>query len=403
MKYILLVLDGISDHVSEELGGKTPLEVSKIPNLHYLAKAGKIGSVSHIPSHVEPTTSSAALSIFGHNPKEHKVGLGPLEAANLEIKLEDNEVAFRMNFITEADGILADYTAGNISTKEAKALLTYLNKKLSSQFVKFFAGSGYGHIAVIKDAKGYEGLSATCLPPDYAVGKDIEACMPTGKGAELIKKLMYDARLLLEQHEINQVRLDLRENPANMIWLWAQGVRPKLPKFSEKFGGLTGAVISADNYMKGLGRLQGLTVVDMPVAAGDEVVNYEPQAKEMTDVLQEKDFVCIHVKACEQASLEGNLKRKISSLEAIDYYLISAIKSFYESEKEARILISPLLTVPWKAKTHVRESVPFILAGKNIVPDEIEKFSEVTAKLSNFRLKEGYKLIDYLISGKELA
>ena len=322
MKYILFALDGISDHASEELGGKTPLEASKIPNLHYLAKNGKIGSVSHIPDRVEPTASAAALSLFGYNPKEHKVGLGPLEAANLEIKLEDNEIAFRMNFITEAEGILADYTAGHISTKEAKALITYLNKKISSEFVKFFAGSGQGHIAVIKDAKGFEGLSAKCVPPDQALGKPIDSCLPSGSGAELIKKLMYDVRLLLDQHEINQVRLDLKENPANMIWLWAQGIRPKLPKFSERFSRLTGAIISADDYMKGLGRLLGLTVVDMPHAAEDEVVNYEAQARAMMDVLEEKDFVCIHVRACEQASLEGNLKKKISALEAIDYVVV---------------------------------------------------------------------------------
>ena len=403
MKYILFVLDGMSDHASEELGGKTPLEASKIPNLHYLTKHGKIGSVLHVPDRIEPTASASALSLFGYNPKEHKVGLGPLEAANLEIKLEDNEIAFRMNFITESDGMLADYTAGHISTKEAKALVTFLNKKISSEFVKFFAGSGYGHIAVVKDAKGFEGLSAKCVTPEQALGKRIESCLPSGNGAEMIKKLMYDMKLLLDQHEINQVRLDLRENPANMVWFWAQGVRPKLNKFSERFSGLTGAVISSDDYMKGLGRLMGLTVVDMPHIAEDEVVNYEAQAEAMMDVLEEKDFVCIHVKACEQASLEGNLKRKISSLEAIDYYLVQAMKSFYESEKEARILISPLLSIPWKLKAPVRESVPFILVGKNVVPDEIEKFSETTAKLSNFRLKEGYQLIDHLMSGKELS
>lgn len=398
MKYIAVLINGVGDHPSEELGNKTPLEVAKIPNIQLLAKAGKVGTVSHIPERIEPSSSLAALSFFGHNPKEHNVGLGPLEAANLEIKLEENEVAFRMNFVTEAQGILADYTAGGISTKEARALVALLNKQLSSEFVKFFPGTGFRHIAVVKDAKGFDGLSAKCQPPEQIIGKKIEDCLPSGNGADMIRKLMYDAKSLLEKHEINQVRLDLQENPANMIWLWAQGVRPKLAKFSERFGAVTGAVISSDDHLKGLGRLLGLTVVDFSAEAD---TNYEAVANAMFEVLQEKDFVCVHIRSCEEAAREGNLKKKILSLEAVDYYLMGAIKSYYESQKEVRILVSSLLTMPWKTKMFAHESVPFILAGKNTVPDEIEKFSEAAARLSSFRLKDGYKLLDHFIGGKE--
>ncbi len=398
MKYVVIVIDGMSDHPSEELGGKTPLEVSKIPGLQFLSKSGKVGTVSFVSDRTEPSSSTAALALFGHNPKEYKIGLGPLEAANLEIKLEDNETAFRMNLVTESQGILADYTAGNISTKEAKALIAYLNKQLSSEFVKFFSGTGYRHIAVIKDAKGFDGLSAACVPPDQVAGKKIEEHLPSGNGAELIKKLMYDAKLLLDQHEINQVRIDLKENPANMVWFWAQGVRPKLSKFSERFGGLTGAMISADDHMKGLGRLMGLTVVEVP---GDPDTNFEMAAQTMFDVLEEKDFVCVHIRSCDEAAREGNLKKKIQLLEAIDYHIVSALRSHYETQKEMRVLITPFLTTPWKAKMYARESVPFVIAGKNVVPDEIEKFSEAAAKLSSLRFKDGHKLLDYLISGKE--
>lgn len=398
MKYVAVIADGVGDHPCEELGGKTPLEVSKVPNIQFFTKSGKVGSVTHCADRTEPTSALAAISFFGHNPKQHNIGLGPLEAANLEIKLEDNEVAFRLNLITESQGVLADYSAGHITTKEAKALITFLNKQLSSEFVKFFAGTGHRHIAVVKDAKGFQGLSAKCEPPERVLGKKIEEHLPAGNGSELIKKLMFDAKLLLDQHEINKVRIDLGENPANMIWLWAQGARPNVSKFSERYGSLSGAVISSDDHIKGLGRLMGLTVVDFP---SDAELNYEAAANSMLELLQEKDFVCVHVRSCEEAGREGNLKKKISSLEAVDYYLGGAVKSYYESQKEVRILISSLLSTPWKMKMCVRESVPFLVAGKNIVPDEIEKFSEAAARLSSLRLKEGHKLLDYFIAGKE--
>lgn len=397
MKYVVIVVDGMSDHPCEELGGKTALEVSKIPNIHTLAKSGKVGMVSHIPERTEPSSAIAAISLFGQNPKEHQIGLGPLEAANLEIKLEDNEVAFRMNFVTESQGVLADVTAGHISTKESKALVTYLNKQLASEFVRFFPGSGYRHIAVVKDAKGFEGLSARCLAPEHLVGKRIEDHLPSGNGSELIKKLMFDAKLLLDQHEINQVRIDLQENPANMIWLWAQGAKPKLPKFSERFNNLSGAMISVDDHMKGLARILGLTVVDFPQ---DGDTNFEAMAESTFDMLNEKDFVCVHIRSCDDASREGNLKKKISTLEAIDYYLMGALKSYYENHKEMRILLTPFLTTSWKTKTYIKESVPFVMAGKNVVSDEIEKFSEVAARLSSLRMKDGYKLLDYLFGEK---
>ncbi len=398
MKYILVILDGIGDHPAEELGGKTPLEASKIPNLNFFAKSGKVGSVSFIPERMEPNSSLAAVSLFGHHPKDYPIGLGPLEAANLEIKLEENEVAFRMNFVTESQGALADDTAGNISTKEAKALVMLLNKQLSSGFVKFFPGTHYKHIAVIKDAEGLGGLSAKCTPPEQVIGKKIEEHLPGGTGSELIRKLMYDTKLLLAEHEVNQVRLDLGENPANMIWLWAQGIKPKIPRFSERFMGLTGAMISVDDHMKGLGRLLGLTVMDFQ---SEEELDYEAMFKTALEVLKEKDFVCIHISSCDEASREGNLKKKIHALEMADFHIAGGLKNYYEGQKETRIMIAPLLTRLWKTKSAMRDAVPFLTAGKNVVADEIEKFSEAASKLSNLKFRDGHKLMDYFLSVKE--
>ncbi|PIQ86348.1 MAG: hypothetical protein COV74_05180 [Candidatus Omnitrophica bacterium CG11_big_fil_rev_8_21_14_0_20_45_26] len=403
MKYILLMIDGISDHPSEELGGKTPLEVSKIPHFHFLAKSGKVGSVSHIPDFLEPTASVAAVSVFGYNPKDNRIGLGPLEAMNLEIKLEANEVAFRANLVTESEGHLADYTGGNVSSKESRALITYLNKKLSSDFVRFFPGSGYRHVAVLKDAEGLQGLSARCVTPDQAVGKPIKDFLPAGKGAELLSKLMYDTKMLLDQHEINEVRVDLKENPANMVWLWGQGIKPELAKFSDRFNGTRGAVISTDDHVKGLGRLIGLTVIDLPHDASEVEKHFEAISHSLSELLKEKDFVAIHLHGCDEASRDGNVKRKINMLEAIDFYVLKSVRAFAEEQKDVRLLITPLMMTPWKKKVSVREAVPFILCGKNIVPDEIEKFSEAAAKLSTFKVRDGYRLIEFLMGQQETA
>ena len=114
MKYVVIALSGASDHPAEELAGKTPLEVAKIPNLHAFAKMGKVGQVKLVSDRLEPTSDVTFMNLLGFDADRAYTGLGPLEAANLELKLEDNEIPFRMNFITEASGILADPTAGHI-------------------------------------------------------------------------------------------------------------------------------------------------------------------------------------------------------------------------------------------------------------------------------------------------
>ncbi len=403
MKYLVIIPDGIGDHPSDSLGEKTPLEVARIPNLTNFAKIGKVGSVKLVPDKMEPASHVAFCSLMGYEPKQYVTGPGPLEAANLEVKLEENEVAFRMNLVTESDGILADATGGHVATREAKALINFLNKKLSSDFVRFFPGEGYRHIAVIKDARGFNALSAECPEPETLVGKSIKDHLPKGPGEDLVKKLIYDSKLLLQDHEVNQVRLDLGENPANMVWLWGQGCMPKPPRFSERFNGLNGATISRSEVVKGFSRLIGLTVVELPSTHAYPNFDYEGEAQAMMELVKEKDFVCIHARACDEASHEGDLKQKVLSLEAIDHHLIGAARALYESGKDVRVLIAPLHTTLYRTRVHVRDSVPFILAGKNLMPDEIERFNEATAQLSNLRIRDGWKLIDHLVSGKDLA
>lgn len=401
MKYVLMVLNAASDYPVEELDGKTPLEVSRLPHLSFFAKLGKVGHAKPLSDPFDVSPEATFLALLGYNPKTSYRGPAPLEAANLEIKMEPNEVAFRMNFITEFQGKLVDATAGNISTKEARALVNYLNKKLASAFVRFFAGTSYRHLAVLKDSQGFDALSARTQPPEEVAGQPIKESWPKGPGEELLRKLMYDARLLLQDHEINQVRLDLAENPANMIWLWGQGTTPVLEKFSDRFG-LSGALVAGIEYAKGAGRLAGLTVLEVSGATGNLETDYEKKGKAMLEALQEKDFVCVHVRACEEASRAGDLKGKITALEAADAAILARAHEYFESNRETRILVTTGQTFATKMRRAVRGPLPFVLAGKNVTADEFERLNEQTAQASPFRVNKRMDLIQLLLSRKEV-
>ncbi|MBM3253657.1 MAG: phosphoglycerate mutase, partial [Candidatus Omnitrophica bacterium] len=221
MKYVLLVGDGMCDYPIESLANRTPLQVAKKPNLDFIAKNGRVGIISTIPNGMPPASDVANLNILGYDPKMYYTGRGPLEAANIGVKLNADEIAFRCNFITASTDTLVDYSAGHISTKEASILIQFLNEKLGNERIKFYTGTSYRHLLVIKDANLITNLKIVeCIPPHDILGGSITKNLPKGEAREILLELMNRSRELLNNHEINQVRIDLKENPANMIWLW---------------------------------------------------------------------------------------------------------------------------------------------------------------------------------------
>ena len=264
MKYIVIVADGMSDYPLEELEGRTPLEKAKTPNMDYIAKKGQVGRASMVPRGMPPGSDVANLSIFGYNPKEYYTGRGPIEAANLGIKLSAGEVAFRCNLVTISGEIMTDYSSGHISTKEASMIIDILNQRLANKYIQFYCGTSYRHILCIKPMSKYPKFTAHCAPPHDITGKEISRYLPDGPGDQFLIDLMEMSNNILMNHEVNQVRVDLKENPANMIWLWGQGQKPNIPSFYSRFK-IKGSVISAVDLIKGMGRLMGLSVVDVPI------------------------------------------------------------------------------------------------------------------------------------------
>lgn len=397
MKYIVMILAGAADQAGDDLYSKTPLEVAKIPYLHKFAKMGRVGTAQLMTPDMTAYPETGMLNLLGQNAKKVYTGRGPLEAANLDLELEENEIPFRVNFITESEGHMMDATAGGISTKEAKALINYLNKKVASDFVRFFAGSEHRHVAVLKDSHGYDALCAKTVAPDTIVGEKLESFFPKGPGEELLRKLMYDARLLLQDHEINQVRVDLQENPANMIWLWGQGRMPVLSKFSDEFG-VSAAMISDQEFMKGIARLTGMTVVDTPEPVKDYQEDLNRFSRALFETLKDKNSVFCHLNFCDAASYEGDLKKKVSALEACDFFLFSKIHEYLNTHDDVRLLVTPVYRFSCARKKRLAGAAPFLVVGKNVTGDEIEKFTELAAESSALKFASGAELLNFFLS-----
>ncbi|MEN2985365.1 MAG: cofactor-independent phosphoglycerate mutase [Thermodesulfovibrionaceae bacterium] len=399
MKYIVVVPDGATDYPVEELGNLTPLQVANTPNMDFIASNGLVGSVRTIPKGFPPGSDVANLSILGYNPKIYYTGRAPIEAASMGVSLSDRDVAFRCNLVTlKFSGrqiLMDDYSAGHISTEEAKILIEEINKELANETIKFFSGVSYRHIMLWKD--GSEDLE--CTPPHDITGREISMYLPIGKNSNFLKSLIFKSIEILKEHPVNKKRVSEGKKPANSIWLWGQGKKPNLPSFFEKYG-LTGALISAVDLTKGLGVLVGFHIINVPGATGWIDTNYEGKADYALGALERVDLVYIHIEAPDEAGHQGDYKLKIKALEDIDRRVVGRILEKAQKKfKDFKILILPDHPTPIKVRTHTAEPVPFIIYRSNNVEKRKIKFSEEILNFSEVVIEDGYKLMDLFIKG----
>lgn len=395
MKYIFIVPDGAADYPNEILGGKTALEAADKPFMDSLAKKGILGRVKTVPSGFVPASDVANLSLLGYEPEKYYCARGPLEAANYGVELKDGDLAFRCNLITESEGKILDYSAGHISDREARILVEYLDKNLGTDEIKFYAGKSYRHLMVYKGGAKLAFDKLHFSAPHDNMGKFIRKHLPSGKGAEHIIKLMTRSQELLKDHEINKVRIDLGENPANMIWLWGAGPKPEIPTFKERFG-VNGAVISAVDLINGIGKIIGLKVIKVEGANGYYDTNYKGKAEAAVEALKESDFVFVHIEATDEAGHNNDLRMKITCIERIDKLVVGTILEKMQGQ-DYRIIISPDHPTPVSKRTHTDEPVPFVLAGSGIEGGDFSSYSETEAANSSLYFSKGIELMKYFL------
>ena len=401
MKTIVLVCDGMADEPVDQLGGKTPLETAKHPNMDALAQEGKVGLARTIAPGFVPASDVGNMCILGYDPRKYYSGRGPLEAANMGVELSDGDVAFRCNLVTVDGDKLVDYSAGHIKSEESKALIEFVGQRLGGDGLTFYPGIQYRHLAVFRDPALTEPLTKTvCSPPHDIMGWRISEHWPTGPAAKRLVALMEESHKILPGHEVNQVRVDLKENPGNMIWLWGQGTKLHVPTFQERWK-LTGSVISAVDLVKGAGRLAGLEVLEVPGATGYYDTNYVGKAKAALKSLKKHDFVFVHVEAADEAGHNGDLRQKITAIENFDKHVVGTIVNGVKPG-EVRILVIPDHPTPVARRTHTADPVPFLIWGKGISPDTVNSFGETQARESGLRVEDAHEILPRLLTEKTL-
>ena len=389
MKLVVLLGDGMADLPLAQLQGRTPLQAAKKPNMNLLAKQGRSGLAQTVPDGFPPGSDVANLCVMGYSPAKHYTGRAPLEAAAMNVALGEADIAFRCNFVTIVDGVMLDYSAGHITTEESRELIEALQPLMPER--RLYTGVSYRNLLVLQ-----AGARAVCTPPHDISDQPVAEHLPHGPdGAQLIG-LMEAAGPVLARHPVNKKRISEGKHPANAIWLWGQGPAPVMPSFAEKYG-LLGAMISAVDLLKGIGRYAGLEVIDVPGATGTVDTNYDGKVQSTLEALQRCDFVYLHIEAPDEAGHEGNVELKVRAIELFDERVVGpAVAGLQKSGQDWRVLLLPDHATPISIKTHSRDPVPFTIMGKGIVQDRVERFDEDAAKRGGYGLVEATGLIRLL-------
>jgi 2,3-bisphosphoglycerate-independent phosphoglycerate mutase len=402
-KYLVLLGDGMPDYPLVELKGKTPLQAAGTPHLDNLSQRGTLGLVRTVPPGFPPGSDVANMSIFGYDPALHFTGRAPLEAAAMGVELAPGDVAFRCNLLTlcqrEGQSFMNDFSAGHISTGEAKEIIADLAEVLGNQDFSFYPGVSYRHLLVWRN--GGRSLSLKTTPPHDITGKNIAEHLPRGEGQEEILGLMEGARKVLQNHPINRARQQAGKNPANAIWLWGQGRAPLLSPITKRFG-LKGSVISAVDLMKGIGFYAGLEVINVPGVTGYLDTNYAGKAEYALREISKKDFVYVHVEAPDEASHNGNLKDKIQAIEDFDGKIVGPILRGLKDCEDFGLLVLSDHPTPLLLKTHSSEPVPFVIFTSEDGRKARRKdrsFDEVSAQRAGLFVERGHELLEKFIKG----
>jgi 2,3-bisphosphoglycerate-independent phosphoglycerate mutase len=401
LKNIILLGDGMADEPIKELDYKTPLEVAHTPVMDSLASRGELGLVRTVKPGFPPGSDVANMTVLGLDPQKYYTGRAPIEAVSMEVALTEDDTAFRINLVTispHGNGlIMEDYCSDHITTEEAKELIIHLRQIVKDNpSIEMYPGFEYRHLMVIH---GYDHPGLKTTPPHDIMDKNIDKYLPNDT---LLTDLMRASMEALKDHPVNLDRRKKRKREATSLWPWGEGKARKVPTIQEEFA-ITGAMISAVDLLKGLGRIRGMEVITVPGATGWIDTNYAGKAQAAIAALLRHNMAYVHVEAPDESGHGGLLSEKIKAIEDFDRQIVGHILTAMESSGEPfRLLVLPDHPTPIAKRTHTADPVPYVLYDSSWRMMNPRSYSEKEALRSGVFIEEGFTLLTRLVKGSSI-
>ena len=415
MRYLLVLIDGLADTPLPELGGKTPLEAANTPVLDRLAARGRLGTIRTVPREQAPETLAAVFTILGYPPGPYLTGRGYYEALSAGLMLGEEEWCFRLQFVTTVDGKMVDPRAGGLSEEEGRELLRALESHFKQTRMRFVQGRGHNHLLIV-DGTEFGGL--TSVSPFNILNLPLKEHMPEGPGAEILQKVMNEAPGVLAKHEVNRVRVDLKQNPANAVWIWGGGAAVDVPGFQKTFG-IEAAMISYSDLYRGVAVATGIKVINpgespfvhdasgrMVAVTRDDAMTKATEIDEIArtrasaeQALDGNQLVIAHFSAPDEHSHLGDAKGKVRAIELLDKHFFKPLAKKLETSKDLRLTVVPTLMCRVETRQHDERPVPFMMFGEGVESRWQLTMTESNAEETGIKIDDGTRLIDYIING----
>lgn len=396
MKYAIIIPDGAADEPLAELGGKTPLEAASTPNMDRVAQMGRIGLARTVPDGFESGSDVATMSLLGYDPAVYHTGRAPLEAAAQSIPLEATDWVFRCNLVTTRGGLMKDHSSGGISNAEARQLLVDLAEVLKEPGFEIYHGVSYRNLMVYRGAEEFD---VKTKPPHEIPEEPAQNWVPSGKGADILNRIMDTSASLFANHPINVTRRQAGQNEATQVWLWGQGHAPAMPTFEKRFGVAKGCMITGVDLLRGLARLLSWDVHEVDGMTSFHDTNYIGQGVDTAKKLDDYDLVLSHIESPDEASHQADWKTKIAAIEAIDKHVVGPVLQKMQSFPEWRLLVLPDHPTNISTRKHGYAPTLFAMAGTGVQSAGAKAYSEPVAQSTGLKLDRGHELMEYFLRG----
>ena len=402
----------MADHAVTRLGGKTLLQYAHKPYMDLLARMGRTGRLITVPDGFPPGSEVANTAILGYDLNKVYEGRGPLEAASIGYTMEPDDLALRCNIISIDGGCIRNHHGGHLTTDEGGMLIDYLDKHLGSPSVRFIKGIQYRHLLILKNANKHiecapphdhpdEPWRPLLVKPSEGWENRHDGTRMTGQEtADMINSLILKSQELLENHPFNIARKSAGKLSANSIWPWSGGYRPQMDTISAQYPQVkSGAIISAVDLIRGIGKYAGLDIIKVNGATGLANTNYEGKATAAIEALKSRDFVFVHVEASDEAGHDGDLELKLRTIEYLDSRIVKPVYEAVNSwDEPVCIAVLPDHPTPVEVRTHVSEPVPFLIWHKGMTPDDVQTYDEVSCVGGSYGLLRLNEFMQTLMS-----
>ena len=351
---------------------------AKTSHLQQLAQAGAVGAIRSASARASirrRILHSGLLGIVDIPPAHCYVA-----AANMSLGADD--AAWCCDLVTQRDGVIEDSSGGQLPTKESRLLIRALNERLGTQELRWHVGEGTHHLLVAHGSRLEADNAGSPEAPELLVGQSWRRSLPRGSRGETLGSLIEQAAGVLEEHEVNRVRVDLGENPANLMWLWG-AARGSVIKHATQPGGRTVAVISGSFFLKGLAACAGFRWIGGPESLDEAGV--QSVISELPFLVEQHDLVYVHLEVDSADPVE-----RLCAMERLDQLLLKPLTERLPGYGPWRLLVA--------VDDVTSGTIPFVAIGTGLPQQPVSHLTAQSAAASPLVFEDGAGLFQWLMN-----